>query len=477
MSPREPLHPPSEPAPSPRSRTSLFLNPFTFAASQSPIPLLASSFYAQCPTINGMLAPQLAVPSHPSLQTVPLECLSTSAPFLNEPGTKILIVVAMLIPAAILFYLMTKNRSPRVEGERGQQDTIVLGQQIADAQAKEDERLRRSSGATKSPLPEVAFERREGELGLLNPSPQPFDQVLREWCATLAVEGSADKCGTLRDAIPMDDFYTLMTFADRSAVFALREEDPTILQDGLTALAMIDAERTDYRDVLMSIALLNHGAERLDLDVAAEFEAAAKLAEPRTAELLLSFVEREPHSKALGESWGYHQVELDTGIGFVRSGFASYDPQHDLIALGMDILDAIGADELYEARSLEVANKLPAIWLSGVDDQRVEEILSEAGAGMTVCADPANRSAQMFVVFTVELDSPRSAQALMEISKQAKRSDTAKLGFAQHNVFSLVVARSVREGVEPIEKGDSLQRFADSIGVAMQGLKKIDTAR
>jgi hypothetical protein len=34
-------------------------------------------FCTHCPTINGMLAPQLAGPPHPSLETAPLEILST----------------------------------------------------------------------------------------------------------------------------------------------------------------------------------------------------------------------------------------------------------------------------------------------------------------------------------------------------------------------------------------------------------------
>jgi len=83
----------------------------------------------------------------------------------------------------------------------------------------------------------------------------------------------------------------------------------------------------------------------------------------------------------------------------------------------------------------------------------------------------------MFVVFTVELDSPESARARVEISKQTKRSDTATLGFGKDNVFSLLVVRSVIQGEESIEKDDSLERFSEPIGVAMKAMKKVDARK
>lgn len=400
---------------------------------------------------------------------------------MNNSGSKILIVILTVVPVAVLFYLMLMNRPPdndaQEEGELEKREAIVLGRELAAAHAKEAERLQRTGGATDSPFPDGAYERREGELGLLNPSPQDFDQALRKFCAEFAT-GSQEERAALREAIPMDQFYTLMSFADRSAVFALREQDAAILHDGLSALAIIDAQRTDYRDILMSLALLNHSAERLNIDTAAAFESAAKLAEPRTAELLRSFVKRDPRSKALGKSWGYREVELDSGIGFVSSGFAPYEPQFDLVALGMGFAAALDADELYQARSVEIASKLQPIWLSGVDDQRVEEILSKASAGMSVRAGSTdrenNRSEKFVFVFTVELDSPESARTLVEISKKTKREGTSTLGFAEGNVFSLIVARSMGQGVEPIEKGDSLERFYGSFGKALTALKEID---
>jgi hypothetical protein len=48
----------------------------------------------------------------------------------------------------------------------------------------------------------------------------------------------------------MDDFYTLRIFANRCAVLGWRSRDTDILADGLTAIAMIEIARIDWRDAI-----------------------------------------------------------------------------------------------------------------------------------------------------------------------------------------------------------------------------------
>jgi hypothetical protein len=49
----------------------------------------------------------------------------------------------------------------------------------------------------------------------------------------------------------------------RAAVFAIREQKADWIVNGLTAIAMIEKERVDFRDVLMTLGLLNHSATRI----------------------------------------------------------------------------------------------------------------------------------------------------------------------------------------------------------------------
>src|SRR4029077_17153637 len=85
--------------------------------------------------------------------------------------------------------------------------------------------------------------------------------------------------------ISPDEFYTLISFSRRAAVFALRDKDAKLLQDGLDALAIIEAKRTDFRDILMALALLYHTASRIGLDPDLMFHDAAGIAESELGNL------------------------------------------------------------------------------------------------------------------------------------------------------------------------------------------------
>ena len=267
----------------------------------------------------------------------------------------------------------------------------------------------KSSRPDPDPDSPKAYQSRKGEWGLLNPTQVPLDDELRALARDYASK-DADERARVRGTLPVKP-HTLLYFAKRSAVFALRTRDLEIVRDGLRAIAMLDTKNIDYRDILMSIAVLHHAAERLGADVAAEFNAAAELAPAGTAKHLNLFPSREPRSKDLGKSWGYREVELDSGIGLASSGFAPYDPQHNLADFGIRIARVIGSDD-YRVNQIQLASKLNAVWLEGIDDARVKSILATATAGVSVNArlNPdahADAAVQSFNVYTIELLSAK----------------------------------------------------------------------
>jgi hypothetical protein len=173
------------------------------------------------------------------------------------------------------------------------------------------------------------FVSRRGEWGLLNPEKVALDDELRGLCSTFR-EMAKGKRSKFRKAQTLDQKYTLLAFARRSALFALRDKSPEILRGGLTSIAMVD---TDFRYILVALAVLHHSAKRLELDATQEFEKAAQLANSRTAKLFADFVERDAQSQDLSGSWGFEEVVLDWEIGFAKWGFAKYDPETDLLQL------------------------------------------------------------------------------------------------------------------------------------------------
>ena len=369
------------------------------------------------------------------------------------------IVVVSLIAAALFFYL--RNR----EGNQ----PVILGQQLADAMEKEKARV--SQNSANSPLLSIAYTRNRGEWDLLNPTQVELDETLRKLCSSFATMPTTERA-EFRGAVSMHEFYTLLSFAKRSCVFALRSGNQDLLRSGLTAVAMIEADRTDFRDILMTLALLHHSASRLGMDAGAEFTSAAKIAEPATSELITGFASRDSQSQNLRSSWGYVEVGADAEVGFAQWGFAPYSPQTDLLQVAKRIASTIEKDS-YIVDSIELATELPPIWLESPTDKSHIPLIEIALGGVTISCrlekgKHPNPDSQQFTIFLIELDSAASAKHLQQMSEAKKPSDYSMMGFASNGVFALLVSRSFVEGTDSFETKASLVRFQEPINLALQ---------
>jgi hypothetical protein len=65
----------------------------------------------------------------------------------------------------------------------------------------------------------------------------------------------------------------------------------------------------------------------------------------------------------------------------------------------------------------------------------------------------------MLLVFIVETANAGDAQTLLRLSQVTEGRDHCMVGVAAGSLFSLVVARSIFEGVEAFETQDALARF------------------
>ena len=69
-------------------------------------------------------------------------------------------------------------------------------------------------------------------------------------------------------------------------------DDASRLRLGLAAAAILQ-EREDYRDIIVSLAFLHHGARRAGIDPDPFFREVADLARPETGEFIRGFLERD----------------------------------------------------------------------------------------------------------------------------------------------------------------------------------------
>src|SRR6516162_8344592 len=90
--------------------------------------------------------------------------------------------------------------------------------------------------------PDMRYDFYAGEMELIDPL--PLDNKLTEICRRFTGSDATTRAIT-RTSVSMEDFYTLFTFARRSAVFALRDNQSSHIIDGLTAIAVIELKRVD----------------------------------------------------------------------------------------------------------------------------------------------------------------------------------------------------------------------------------------
>jgi len=353
--------------------------------------------------------------------------------------------------------------------ENSSNGPFVLGQQYADALSQEQARLK-AGPAPASPLPVGEYESQPREFELLNPAPSELDRLIQQSCKLFAGL-PADERSKFTSAISIDEFYKLIAFAKRVSVFALRTKDAALVQDGLTALAMIEVKRTDFRDVIWVLALLNHVADRLGLDATALICSAAQLAEPETVKLMRDFANGSARHKSLRDSWGYLEVETQFGLGFARWGFRAYAPKTDLLSTAINIASLVDADS-YRTDSIELATELPDVWLKTPKPNSQKQTLTKVLGCVTIDArlladKHVQAHAQQFTIFLVEMSSSESANIVLSLSQTKKPKDYFALGVASNRVFCLVIARSFVQGTAAFETGDSLSRFRHGIQQAI----------
>lgn len=365
----------------------------------------------------------------------------------------VIIAVAVGTLLVILIAVMMRRRG---KGE------VYLGEEYAKAKLAEQRRKLKGDGG-KSPMPAVKYDFWRGEESLISPVKNSLDSELTELCQRFAQSDEKVRA-KMRTSISLEEFDTLLSFSNRSAVFALREQNVNWVSNGLTAIAMIEAERTDFRDILMSLSLLYHSAKRIGADANQLFRDTAQLSEPNVATLLTGFIGRPPEEKDLRTSWGYDEVETAAGIGFIRWGFKEYHPTYDLKKFAIDIAATVAKDK-YQPSSVEVAVDLPSVWLESQENPSLKSVLKKVRAGASVHGDlrpnehPSHKS-QVLMVFLVEMEDSRAAQELLAMSRNKRPTEHAMLGVSEGRLFCLLIGESFEQGVPSFETSESLQRFS-----------------
>lgn len=345
-------------------------------------------------------------------------------------------------------------------------NTVVLGQELADADQKEQERLE-SENYSDSPFPEFNYSKWKGEKSLINPQVNELDSFIIQ-LTNKYIETNELERKDIRNSLSQDDIFTIFTFCERAVIFGLRENgNKAFIKNSLNSLSMVDPERCDYRDALVAMAFANHGIQKSTLNRSELYNKAAKLANPKMAELLIGFEARKVEYQNIESMAGYTEILTESGVGFVQYGYEEFQPKVNLSEIGFKISEFI-ENEKYQGAFISVGESLPLIWVDGEDNSELKEILNRSLGTVSVSAYPKEELckdwiSQMFLLYLIECINQTDANRVFEIANESKSKNHFKIMLSDGELFCILITRSTAVGVDNFENAESIQRFKEPL--------------
>jgi hypothetical protein len=333
----------------------------------------------------------------------------------------------------------------------------VIGEQTAAAVAAESRRVARVDAP--SPL-QGAYEAR-GDFDLFRYVETPVDARVASVVERFAA-ADAQQRADLRLRLSRGDLHTLLTFARRRALYALRNRDLSSAVIGCQAVAAIELERVDRRDASMALGMLAYAAEHLDGSASALLIDAASHAEQELAKLMLELSNAPSHKL---KRLGLREVTFSTGVGLVGDQRHRFQPTKNLLALAEQMV-AVIENDTYRVTDIAVGTRLPLVWLPAGE----RDVLTEASRALCGCVNIHARPVadlketnHWLLVFICEAAQAEDAALLATASQSRPSSDIAELGGSAGALCTIMVARPTMRDVTAIETADSLRRFNDPI--------------
>jgi hypothetical protein len=264
----------------------------------------------------------------------------------------------------------------------------------------------------------------------------PEDDVVTAMLARCAKADQAERTA-LRDTLTVEDFFTLVTYAQRCVLAALRAQDAERVAQGWAALALIDLDRcADPRDVWMAARLVRYATDRIAADPEAATRQALDQAHPDTAELLAEIMaDEEPD---LTQDCGMREVHTAGGPILVDDDDDPYLPNADLVEIALR-LTAVLAEHGYTHAGITVATAIGQHWLADVMTGPVRIATSALTGCVSVHADPADDRSNALLVFVGEAATPDDATMIATRMATTKVADSPILGRCSGRLCAVLV--------------------------------------
>ncbi|MFD0327150.1 hypothetical protein ACFQZC_00530 [Streptacidiphilus monticola] len=203
------------------------------------------------------------------------------------------------------------------------------------------------------------------------------------------------------------DFYTLILFARRAALRAIRTGEGDLVRYAYDALSAVVLDRVDWRDVCWAAAVLGYAAQRLGLSARTLAAGAVAHAEGDTAAVLR---DKSCEWIDLAGDWGLREVDAGTGPVLLDNDAATYEPQFDLAGMAIALADAFEADR-YAVTGVTITDSIPAIWLNDYQAMGLEACVSVSAHLRDSDAQPMQED--MLLAFLAQMQTRAHASAVV----------------------------------------------------------------
>ncbi|HET7015450.1 MAG TPA: hypothetical protein VFI65_16150 [Streptosporangiaceae bacterium] len=363
------------------------------------------------------------------------------------------------------------------------QPPLILGAQLAAAQAADARHQAAEAEAAASaarpgprepnPLAGISYDLPPEELGLLHFRLTRPDEQLDQFAERFA-SGTADQRARLRSILTIDDFYTLLFYARRAVVRALRSRDVQVAARAVSVLAAVDTDRVDGRDLIWQAGLLAYAVRQVGGEVIEVFEKAASLACDQTAEVLREVAGRPPGRL---RQWGFREVQTADGIGLIEDDGSRFKARADLVAIAERIAAQIAASPAgrWQLSEPVIGAQLQPVWLRAAGYPEPEPELDQAFKEITGCvlvrggveAAGSALEAQHLLMYLAETKTVEAAEIIARAAGPGSGTWFAGFGVAAGPLCAVLIARSVIAEVAPVETQPSLERFRPVLAAAL----------
>jgi hypothetical protein len=254
------------------------------------------------------------------------------------------------------------------------------------------------------------------------------------------------------------DQTTLMVYAQRCALAAVRSRDGKPVVRAFEALALVKQDRVDEDRLLDIATLVAHAATYLSDRQRLSIVNTVLRVDPDVAEALSSEVD-------LADDVGYRELDTPAGRVFVEDESATFSPDADLVAAAYRAAEMLEADR-YEVTSVGIGQTLHPIWVLDA----VNPDASAATERLTGCAHVhAGRGNNEVSVYVAEAASVQDAEAIGTAADSADSPQHPQLGQSVGRLCAILYAGAFDPAAPLEEDKSTLDRFRVPLRSVLDG--------